>query len=125
MDKLAHYKLDKAFTRGVVIRLDHAPDVEFLVKLPSQYNREYCQALYGAMQWESGADGEVKTGGALMATRYAQEDAFIAHCLLSQDGEPIPESFAEEYPEAVAELMTKANDLSAEIGKRVEDAAKK
>lgn len=125
MDKLAHYKLDKAFTSGVVINLDHAPEVDFLVKLPSQYNREYCQALYGAMQWEAGADGEVKTGGALMATRYAQEDAFVAHCLLSKDGEPIPESFSEEYPEAVAELMTKADKKAVEIAKQVEDAAKK
>ena len=44
MNKLASYKLDKAFTDGVDIYLDAAPDCAFRVRLPSQYNRVYTQA---------------------------------------------------------------------------------
>ena len=125
MDKLGKYKLDKSFTDGVLIRLDDAPDVEFMVRLPSQYNRAYTQALYGAMDWSVGDDGKVNTGGNLMDTRYSQLDAFLAHCLLTMDGEPIPDNFATEYPEALDELMTKANELANAISERVDDSVKK
>lgn len=125
MDKLGKYKLDKAFSDGVDIRLDDAPDVVFTVRLPSQYNRAYTQALYSSMEWDLGEDGAIKTGGSLMATRYAQEDAFLEHCLMSMDGEPITEGFAKDYPEAVAELMSKAIDLSNDIQERVETSVKK
>lgn len=125
MDRLASYKLDKAFTEGVIIRPDRAPDVECLVKLPSPYNRGYCQALYGAMHWEADERGQFKTGGALMATSWAQEDAFIEHCLVSVDGEAVGPAFRDEYPELVTELMAKANDLVKEISDRVEEAVKK
>jgi len=122
---LEKYKLDKAFTDGVDIYLDAAPDVVFRVRLPSQYNRAYSQALYGAMDWSVGDDGQVKPGGSLLTTRYAQEDAFIEHCLLSQDGEPVPESFRTDYPLALAELMEKAAELANDIQERVADTVKK
>ena len=124
MNSLKKYKLDKAFTEGVTMYLDDAPDVAFLVKLPSAYNRAYSQALYGSLDW-SMEEGQVKTGGGLMATHYLQQDAFIEHCLISADGEPIPADFAAEYPTALAELMEKANELAAEITEKVETSAKK
>lgn len=125
MDKLANYKLDGAFSEGVSIYLDDAPDVEFKVRLPSPYNRGYTQALYGAMEWKVEEDGTVNTGGNLMSTRYAQEDAFLAHCLLSIDGEPVPSDFADTYPEAITELLGKATELANEINEKVDKTAKK
>ena len=125
MDKLGSYKLNKAFTKGVDIRLDDAPDVCFLIRLPSQYNRAYSQALYGAMDWSIGDDGQVTTGGNLLATRYAQEDSFIQHCLISMDGEPIPDDFPIEYPQALAELMSKATDLTNDLESNVKESVKK
>jgi hypothetical protein len=121
---LESYKLDKAFTDGVDIRLDDAPEVVFKVRLPSQYNRGYTQAMYSSIDWTMGPEG-IRTTGALMTTKFAQEDAFIANCLLSMDGEPIPEGFSAEYPKAVEELMTKANVLVKELEDRVEDSVKK
>ena len=125
MDKLARYKLDKAFTDGVVIRLDDAPDVEFLVRLPSQYNRGYTQSLYGGMKFDIDGEGNVKPGGGLMEARFAQEDAFLSSCLLSIDGEAVPDSFGTDYPIALQELMTKATDLANAIEERVGDSVKK
>lgn len=119
MKGLDSYKLDKAFTDGVEIRLDDAPDVVFLVKLPSQYNRGYTQALYSGLEWDISEDGEVKTGGSLVATRYVQEDAFLEYCLQSVDGEPIPENFHHDYPAAVSELMSKTNDLVQSLEAKV------
>ena len=124
MKKLAAYKLDKSFTDGVTIRLDNAPDVEFAVVLPSPYNRAYSQALYGAMNW-SMEDGKVQTGGGIMDTRYAQEDAFLDHCLKSIDGEPAPENFRTDYPEALAELMVKAEELAEAVTDKVDTSVKK
>ena len=122
---LKAYKLDKAFTEGVDIRLDEAPEVVFKVRLPSQYNRGYTQALYGSLEWSTDSTGNFKTGGDLMKTRWAQEDAFMSNCLLSMDGEPIPDNFADEYPAAVQELMEKATDLVSDIEERVSSSAKK
>lgn len=125
MKGLDRYKLDKAFTQGVEIRLDGAPDVVFLVRLPSQYNRAYSQALYGSMSLSIGEDGKVKADGDLMNTRYSQVDAFLSACLVSIDGEPAPDDFATEYPEAVDELLAKANDLANSISERVNDSVAK
>jgi hypothetical protein len=125
MNKLKAYKLDKSFTDGVEIRLDNAPDVVFLVRLPSMYNRGYSQALYGGMGMTLDNAGEVKAGASLMVARYAQEDAFIEHCLISQDGEPIDDDFQIEYPEAVAELISKSNDLVVAVESKVTDAVGK
>lgn len=125
IDKLNRYKLDKAFTDGVDIILDKAPDVTFRVRLPSQYNRPYSQALYSQLTWETGDDGSIAPAGNLLATRYAGEDAFIAHCLVSIDGESPPDNFATEYPGALAELMQKANDLVQDIESRVSDTVGK
>jgi len=119
MKGLDSYKLDKAFTEGVEIRLDDAPDTVFLVKLPSQYNRGYTQALYGGLDWSFDDNGEVKTGGSLLATRYLQEDAFMEFCLESIDGEQVPDNFLQEYPSAVAELMSKTNDLVQSLEEKV------
>jgi len=125
MDKLKSYKLDCAFTDGVCIRLDNAPDVEFMVRLPSQYNRAYTQALYGALDWSLNDEGDIKPGGNVLDTRFHQIDAFIGHCLLSVDGEPAPDNFSTEYPGAVDELMIKANELANAISERVDDSVGK
>ena len=74
MKGLDSYKLDKAFTDGVEIRLDDAPDIVFLVKLPSQYNRGYTQALYSGLEWDISEDGEVKTGGSLESSHFDWRD---------------------------------------------------
>jgi hypothetical protein len=124
MDKLGKYRLDRAFTEGVEISLDDAPEVVFLVKLPSQYNRKYTQALYGAMDITVKDDGTVDTKN-LMVTKYAQEDAFVNHCIVSMDGDPLPDSFQEDYPAAVAELVEKANELVSNIEEKVETSVKK
>jgi len=123
MNKLKAYKLNKAFTDGVDIRLDGA-DVVCKVRLPSQYNRGYTQALYSGIGFEF-SDGLVKPSGSIMDTRYAQEDAFVEHCLLSIDGEPVPDDFAKEYPSALAELMEKSTELANEIEEKVNSTVKK
>jgi hypothetical protein len=126
MNKLAAYKLDKSFTDGVEIRLDDAPDVVFLVRLPSTYNRGYSQALYSGLKMSLDDSGEVKTDTSnLMSARYVQEDAFVEYCLVSQDGEPIEADFQKDYPDAVVELMNKASDLVSAIEDKVSDAVGK
>lgn len=125
MNKLKAYKLNKAFTDGVEIRLDNAPDVVFLVRLPSSYNRGYSEALYSGMSMSLDDKGEMKTGTSLVAARYVQVDAFVEHCLVSMDGEPIDDDFSTEYPEAVAELISKAGDLVEAIESKVTDAVGK
>lgn len=126
---LDSYKLHKAFTEGVVIRLDKAPDDEFRVKLPSQYNREYTRAQYEGVDLDISPDGTVNAanGGAVMllVAKKAQEDAFCNHCIKSWNGGPLPENFAEEYPEALYELMEKATEMAEEINSRVDTAVKK
>ena len=123
MNKLKAYKLNKAFTDGVDIRLDGA-DVVCKVRLPSQYNRGYSQALYAGIGLEFD-NGIVKPSGSIMDTRYAQEDAFVEHCLLSIDGESIPDNFSTEYPTALAEIMEKATELANAIEEKVATTVKK
>jgi len=125
MNKLKAYKLNKAFTDGVEIRLDDAPDVVFLVRLPSTYNRGYSEALYSGMSMSLDDDGQVKTGSSLMVARYVQEDAFVEFCLVSMDGDPIDVEFQADYPDAVAELMRKAGDLVEALESKVTDAVGK
>ena len=115
MDKLSAYKLDNAYTGGVELTLDNAPDVIFMVRLPSMYNRAYTQALYSGMHMEVNDDGTVTGDTNIMDAKYAQEDAFVAHCLVSIDGEPLSKSFADDYPAALAELMEKATALATSI----------
>ena len=125
MDKLGSYKLDKAFTKGVDIRLDGAPDVVFRVKLPSQYNRGYTQAMYGSIDWGVGEDGSIAPKGNIMETRYNQQTSFVDHCLVSIDGEAIPDNFMTDYPSAVDELMEKATELANAIEEKVATSVKK
>ena len=125
MDKLARYKLDSAFTDGVEIYLDDAPDCCFLVKLPSQYNRGYTNAVYAGMSFQVDANGISKGKANITDARFGQQDAFIAHCIVSMDGEPLPNDFVKQYPKAVDELMIKANEMAAEIQERVEVSVKK
>ena len=125
MDKLAAYKLDKAYTEGVEITLDSAPDVIFLVKLPSMQNRLYAQALYSGMQMAPSEDGEMEAGVSLIVAKYAQEEAFCAHCIVSVDGEPLPDGFIDDYPSAVAELSEKASEMARAIDEKVERTVKK
>jgi len=124
MNKLARYKLDKAFTHGVDIYLDAAPDCAFRVRLPSQYNRVYTQALYAGIDFDL-SSGEAKPKGGVMAAKYAQEDAFVAHCMVSIDDEDVPDNFATEYPMALSELMDKANELAESIEHKVTDSVEK
>ncbi|WP_116364413.1 hypothetical protein [Parahaliea mediterranea] len=125
MDKLQAYKLDKAFTDGVELSLDAAPDVVFKVRLPSQYNRGYTQAVYGDADFDVDANGKVQMKGGMVSLKWKQEDAFFEHCLLTMDGHPIPEKFKTDYPGAVTELLMKANQLAADLDGRVGEAAKK
>lgn len=125
MDKLNKYKLDKAFTDGVDIYLDDAPDVAFRVRLPSQYNRGYTNALYGGMGFKIGVDGAVNTEANVMDAKFAQEDAFMSCCLLEIDGEAVPEGFKTDYPAALTELMEKATELANEIEDGVSNTVKK
>ena len=125
MDKLSNYRIDKAFTEGVDIYLDAAPDVAFRVKLPSQYNRGYTNSLYGGMGFKIGESGQVETDTSIMKAKFAQEDAFIEHCMVSMDGDPIPDDFATQYPTALEELMKKSNELASDIEAGVSDAVKK
>jgi len=125
MNKLKAYKLNKAFTDGVEIRLDDAPDVVFLVRLPSTYNRGYSEALYSGMSMSLDDDGQVKTGSSLMVARYVQEDAFVEFCLVSMDGDTIDADFQADYPDAVAELMRKAGDLVEALESKVTEAVGK
>ena len=125
LDKLNSYKLDSAYKDGVVINLDDAPDVDFLVKLPGPYNRPYMAALYGSMNMGLNKDGELDAKVNIVQTRQAQEDAFLAYCLISIDGQPAPDNFAEDYPKAIEELINKSNELVERISNRVEHASKK
>ena len=125
MDKLSAYKLDNAYTGGVELTLDNAPDVIFMVRLPSMYNRAYTQALYSGMHMEVNDDGTVTGDTNIMDAKYAQEDAFVAHCLVSIDGEPLSKSFADDYPAALAELMEKATALATSIEEKVTESVKK
>jgi hypothetical protein len=130
MKGLDSYKLDKAFTDGVVIFLDDAPEVAFKVKLPSPYNRGYSQALYGAMDFKIDEEGKAQAAGNMMEARYAQEDAFIEFCIISvemvDDGESLDkQEFASGYPEGLAELMNKATELADSITEKVTTSVKK
>ena len=122
---LDSYKVDKAFTTGVELRLDAAPDDIFLVRLPSMYNRGYSQAVYSGMDLTPDADGNVGTGVNMMIAKYARDDAFVEQCLVSLNGEPIPQGFIDDYPTAVAELLEKADALTAQLEAKVNDAVKK
>lgn len=128
MDKLNSYKVNKAYTEGVIMHLDDAPEVNFLVKLPGPYNRAYMAAIYGSMEIDlESAEGpeDVKAKINFMEAKEAQEKAFVSHCLVSIDGDPVPDNFLEEYPKAVEELVEKANDAVKRVEARVEDATKK
>ena len=124
MNKLKGYKLNKAFTDGVAIPLDNA-EVSFMVRLPSQYNRGYQQAICSGMGMKLDEDGNAVLGGDIMVARYAQVDAFVEHCLLSMDGEAIPDDFAIEYPDAVSELLGKATEMANDIEDKVSESVKK
>jgi len=121
---LERYKLDKAFTDGVEIRLDDAPNDVFTVTLPSQYNREYMTAMYSGIEMDR-SGGVVSTGASVLSTRYAQIDAFMSVCLKSLNGEPIPADFMKHYPAAVDELMVKATEAAELIDEKVEQNVKK
>ena len=125
-DKLSSYKLNSAYTEGVDFTLDEAPDVIFRVILPGQYNRAYMADLYNSMDIDVTEDGTVSRGESnLVETSKAQEIAFIDHCLVSIDGEPVPKDFLSEYPKAVRELVEKANEATLQLEGDVENAVKK
>lgn len=125
LDKLKAYEVNKAFTEGVNIFLDDAPEVEFLVKLPGQYNRAYIAALYGGIQIDitDTEASEVKTN--VLEARESQVSAFVEHCIVSIDGEDVPKDIYSTHPAAVNELIAKAQDLVEAIDKEVELASKK
>ena len=117
------YKLDKGFTEGVEITLDAAPDDVFVVLLPSMYNRKYSQALYSGMDFSELEDGTNKVN--YVVAKYAKDDAFVEHCLLTLNGKPLPPRFVDEYPSAVDELARKADEMAAAIDERVKNTVKK
>lgn len=122
---LDRYKLDKAFTEGVDLRLDDAPDDVFRVRLPSKYNRPYSQGLYGGSAIPLDEKGELKGASGLIAWGHAQFDAFVQHCMISLNGEPIPADFHETHPAAVEELMEKAAEQAADLDEKVSLTVKK
>ena len=125
LDKLNKYKINKAFTEGVDIVLDDAPDVVFKVKLPGQYNRAYIADIYQSVDIDYSNDGAVTPKGNVMDARQVQIDAFVEHCLVSIDGEPVPQNFAEEYLPAIEDLMVKASELVESIQTLEDEAVKK
>lgn len=125
MDKLKAYKVDKGYSEGVEITLDRAEGVVCLVKLPGPYNRPYMAAIYGNVRINVGADGEATGEIQAFEARDNQERAFVEHCLLTIDNQPVPVDFIEEYPEALSELMGKASLMVEEIANRVEEGSKK
>lgn len=127
MDKLSSYKLDRAFTDGVEIVLDDAPDCIFMVRLPSAtYNRDYARAIFEGMAMDVGSEGEVKMGKVnMVVAKQVQDDAFVDHCIKSIDNKPVPKHFLRDYPTAVAELLEKANALTAKLEEKIADSVKK
>jgi hypothetical protein len=124
LDKLKSYRVDSAYTTGVTITLPKAPDVAFQVVLPGKHNRAYIADVYGALQLTMDGDiSSVQTS--VLEARERQEQAFLRHCLKSIDGEPVPDSFADEYPEALEELMAKANEMALALQEDADDAEKK
>lgn len=123
LDKLKSYRINNAYTEGVIINLDDADDVDFLVKLPGPYNRPYIAAIYGDIDIDM--SGETSNKINVLRTREVQEKAFLDHCLVSIDGEVPPKDFAELYPAALEELMSKATAKVEEISARVDAGIKK
>ncbi len=121
---LDSYKVDSAFTKGVVITLEKAPDVEFLVKLPSRYNRGYTQAIYDGVSFQLESGNVVPTGN-LVEMSFRQKDAFVAHCIVSMDRKPVPAGFADDYQDAVSELYDKAMQLANAMEEKVTASVKK
>ena len=125
LDKLSKYKVNKAFTEGVDIYLDDAPDVCFKVRLPGQYNRAYMAEMYGSIEVDFTEDGEAKTKTNVLKARDTQERAFLKHCIISIDGEPAPDDFVINFPAALEELSSKAVKLLEGLEKAVDEGAKK
>lgn len=125
LDKLKSYRVNKAFTEGVTIHLDDAPDVDFTVVLPGPYNRPYMAAMYGGIEVDFSDDGASRAKTNVLQARETQIVAFLEHCLRWIDGEPVPEDFRDEYPAAVDELMAKATELANRLDEEVDDAAGK
>lgn len=125
-DGLAHYQTNEAFTRGVVIKLDHAPEYEFLVALPGRANRAFIHEAFAAVDVDV-QDGKVVPNFKQGAVKAAEDRrrAFINHCLKSVNGEPIPANFELDYAAALDELQQKAENLAEKIDKEIDEAAKK
>lgn len=124
MDKLSKYRVDKGYTEGVHLTLDNAPDVDFLVKLPGPHNRAYMAEVYGRINIDMSSD-EVELSLSALDAKTIQEESFVKHCIMSIDGEPAPEDFLEQYPDAVSELMSKAQAIVNKLMGVVEDGVKK
>ncbi len=107
------------------ITLDQAPGVTFKVRLPSNYNREYARVLYAGGRFELDDDGQLVSKTSVIEAAHANQDAFLKGCLLSMNGGPIPEKFAEEYPEALAELMVKAREMADALDEGIGEQVKK
>lgn len=121
LEKLKKYRVNSGYTEGVVITLDDAPDVECRVVLPGKHNRAYIAEIYGAIELSvEGEDATLKTS--VIDAQEHQEAAFLKHCLKSIDDEPVPESFARDYPDALAEIMRKAKEHAQSLEKDTERA---
>lgn len=146
LDKLKHYRLDPAFIDGVIITLDEAPDAEFLIRLPCKYNRAFTSEIIGAFEIpmpddaaEAATEKANEAGDAkddkgpesvnptaqVAAFLDRRREAFVRHCIVSMDGEPIdPDQLERECPEVVDQLLEKA-DAMAKALQEGADAAKK
>lgn len=126
-EKLGAYRINPVYTEGVDIFLDRAPGVPFTVALPGKHNRAYIAALYSGIEFSiEGDDAQLNTSA--IDLRERQEKAFLDHCLKKMDGEAFnAESlkvFSDGHPDALEELMVKANELALEIQEDAEQAGK-
>lgn len=117
--------LDAAITKGKVYILDSNKDYEFLVRLPSEYNKAYQNQVSGALKMSYDDEGGVVMGATMLEFREAQRAAFLAHCLMSINGEPVPKEFSDNFTRVIDELFALANDDAAAIDGAVKDAVKK
>jgi hypothetical protein len=115
LDGLNGYATNPAFYDGVTITLDDAPDYQFLVILPGADNRAYLAALAKEIGVERGE----------IDTYLVSERLFLDHCLVSINGEPIPDNFHITHKRALKAIMAKASEMSAAIQEEVAEAEKK
>ena len=117
--------LDTAITEGKEFKLAGNDEYTFLVKVPSQHNKPFRNAIAASLDMSYGDDGEVKMNSNIVQFRQKQSEAFVSHCMVSINGEPVPADFGDKFPTVVEELMEAADKVAQAIDGEVEDAVKK